>query len=184
MRKRITFRLVTFLLLVAFVVSIGGMAMLGGTKDAYAGLEVVGNSSGQTHRAIVDQGGYKRIVYFPVAAYTMAGANTPVASSTFCGLGAEEVFSAQVQFTGTMAGTAPTLTILWQNSVDGGTTWTSVGTWTTINATVTPATQNQTVSEVYNNTTAVAYGDCWRATYSEGGTGTVVANFSMYGLAE
>jgi hypothetical protein len=71
--------------------------------------------------------------------------------------------------------------VKWQNSIDGGTTWTDVGTWTTINATVTPASQSQTVADVSNNTTAVSYGDCWRATYTFGGTGTVTANIGIVG---
>jgi len=132
-------------------------------------------------RALDQDGTVRQLVYVSQGVKTMAGANTPVSSTAACGLGSFEMFSAQVVLTGTMAGTAPTLALKWQNSKDGGVTWADVGTWTTINATVTPATQNQTVSDVWNNTTAVAYGDCWRVQYTFGGSGTVTANFGITG---
>jgi hypothetical protein len=108
---------------------------------------------------------------------TMAGANTPVAGQMECGL-TGTLHKAEVQLTGGMGGTNPTLAILWQNSIDRGNTWTNVGTWTQINATVTPQAQAQTVADLVAST-AVAYGDCWRAVYTFGGTGTVTADFAI-----
>lgn len=163
----------------------GGLAyaQLAPVRDAYAGAEIVGNPEGADVRALIQQGGsVQRIVYFDAGVRTMAN-TTPVVSNPFCGVGGFDLHRADVVLTGTMAGTNPTLTILWQNSIDG-TNWTSVGTWTQINATVTPASQSQVVSDVYNATTAVAYGDCWRASYTFGGTGTVTANISIKGVAK
>ncbi len=153
------------------------------SQGAYAGAEVVGNPDGSTVRALVGRqdGSVQRIVYFAAGVKTMATANTPVASDPQCGLGGS-LHKAEVQLVGTMGGTAPTLAIKWQNSIDGGANWNDVGTWTTINATVTPVSQSNTVSDIYNASTAVAYGDCWRATYVFGGTGTVTANISIKGV--
>lgn len=153
----------------------------GGPSNALAGAEIVGNPHGASVRALIgrNDGSVQRVVYVPQAAYTMSD-TTPVASQAQCFPGFT-LHKAQVVLVGTMAGTAPTLAVKWQNSIDGGTTWTDVGTWTTINATVTPASQSQTVADVYNASTAVSYGDCWRATYTFGGTGTVVANIGIVG---
>jgi hypothetical protein len=158
-----------------------GLAQIG--NQAAAGPQIVGNPDGSTARYLVadGQGGkVKRIVYVAGGVKTMAGANTPVASDPTCGLSGD-LHRADVKLTGTMAGTPPTLAIKWQNSIDGGATWNDVGTWTTINATVTPAAQSQVVSDIVGST-AVAYGDCWRAVYTFGGTGTVTANFSVTGI--
>jgi hypothetical protein len=152
-----------------------------GPTNALAGAEIVGNPNGSTVRALVgkNDGSVQRVVYVSQAAYTMAD-TTPVASQAQCFPG-YTLHKAQVVLSGTMSGTAPTLAVLWQNSLDGGVTWNNVGTWTTINATVTPASQSQTVADIYNASTAVSYGDCWRATYQFGGTGTVVANIGIVG---
>lgn len=147
-----------------------------------AGPEVVGNPDGATSRYLIQDGtSIKRIVYVTTGAKTMVGANTPVNSDPACG-NFGNLHKAQVVLNGTMAGTAPTLAIKWQNSLDGGSTWSDVGTWTTINATTTPLSQNQVVSDISNATTAVAFGDCWRAQYTFGGTGTVVADFVITGI--
>lgn len=144
-----------------------------------------GPSNGvQMFRAVDQTGQVRELVYVAQGVKTMAGANTPVNSNAVCGLGQFDLFKAQVVLTGTMAGTAPTLAIKWQNSMDGGTTWSDVGTFTTINATVTPATQSQTVADILNASTAVAYGDCWRSQYTFGGSGTVTANIGITGYVE
>lgn len=175
-RNRASLIAVAAVLVLALVLQLGG-------RGAVAGPEIVGNPNGATDRLLVGNtdGSYKRIVYFTQTARTMAGANTPVASDPHCGNGFS-LHSAQVVLVGTMAGTNPTLAVKWQNSKDGGVTWTDVGSWTTINATVTPATQSQTVADIYNASTAVAYGDCWRSTLTFGGTGTVVANVGVTGF--
>lgn len=174
-------RYLSITLLVMFALMAGGFLFM---DRADAGPEVVGNPDGASFRALVAEGDrVDRIVYVSSGAKTMAGADTPVAGDPKCGI-AGTLHEAEVRLTGTMTGTAPTLAIKWQNSMDGGSTWTDVGTWTTINATVTPAVQNQTVADIFNATTAVAYGDCWRVTYTFGGTGTVTANFSVNGLSK
>jgi hypothetical protein len=158
-----------------------------------AGPIVVGNPNGSGLRALVydyalpdgfapTANDSERIVYFDDGEYTMVN-TTPVASDPQCGLGGYTIFDTEVRLTGTMAGTNPTFTVVWQNSLDGGETWTNVGTWTAINATVTPAVQRQTVSDIVGST-AVASGDCWRAQYTFGGTGTVVINIGIKGQAK
>lgn len=149
--------------------------------DAYAGAEIVGDSAGATERYLVASGDrVRRIVYVKSGSHVSAGANTPVASNPYCDL-AGNFHYAEVQLVGTLAGTNPTLAILWQNSKDNGATWNNVGTWTTINATVTPATQSQTVADIAAST-AVVYGDCWRAVYTFTGTGNPAGNFTIIGM--
>lgn len=164
--------------LIALLVLIGGLGF-----GAYRQAEAGPGDQPVMLRAVGQDGTVRELVYVAQGAKTMAN-TTPVNSTAACGLGSYEVFKAQVVLVGTMTGTNPTLAIKWQNSLDGGATWADVGTWTTINATVTPASQSQTVSDLWNATTAVAYGDCWRAQYTFGGTGTVVANIGIRGLVE
>lgn len=189
-------RLLTFVLLLPFLLSLAGVvayARLSSPADAYAGASVIGQKEGADARMLISSGGndrVRRIVYFESGSHATGGANTPVASAKVCGL-AGLYHYAKVAFTGTLAGTDPTLAIKWQNSKDNGSTWSDVGTWTTINATVTPASQEQTVADhgdiVLMNantpvtTPAVMYGDCWRVTYTMGGTGSVAGNFSVIG---
>lgn len=169
-----------------------GYSQLSPSSEAYAGAAVSGTRDGANVRALISSGGddrVRRVVYFQMENHATGGANTPVASGKVCGL-AGLYHYAEVQLTGTMAGTAPTLAVKWQNSKDNGVTWTDVGTWTTINATVTPANQKNTVADhgdiVLMNantpvtTPAVMYGDCWRATYTMTGTGAA-ANFAIIG---
>lgn len=164
--------------------------------DAAAGAAVVGNKEGADTRLLISSGGddrVKRVVYFKSESHASGGANTPVASEKVCGLSGIYHY-AEVQFTGTLAGTNPTLAFTWQNSKDNGATWTTISVptaWTTINATVTPATQKNTVSdhpeEVLMNantpvvTPAVMYGDCFRVLYTMTGTGNPSGNFTVIG---
>lgn len=174
------------LLAVAFLALLAiGVPTMAHFHTVSAGPEIVGNPDGSTLRALMApaSGKVSRIVYVAPGAKTMSN-TTPVASDAQCGRGGYTVHRADVVLSGTMTGTAPTLAIKWQQSFDGGTNWIDVGTWTTINATVTPASQSQTVSDIYNATTAVATGDCWRAVYTFGGTGTVTANFSITGYSK
>lgn len=165
-----------------------------GTSVAYAGAQIIGDPSVSSVRALVTNGDSKvtRIVYFKMENHGTGGANTPVASSDYCGTAFSGMLhEATVKLSGTMTGTAPTVAIKWQNSKDKGSTWTDVGTWTTINATVTPASQSNTVADsgavVLMNantpvvTPPVVYGDCWRALYTMTGTGAA-ANFSVTGI--
>lgn len=177
-RKRLALIvLIPALILGAFV----GAYFTTTSASVTAGPVIIGDPEGAQSRAIfADNNRVVRIEYFASGAKTMVGANTPVASNAFCGLNGN-LHKAEVQFVGTMSGTAPTLAVKWQNSIDG-VNWTDVGTWTTINATVTPATQSQTVGDISNAATSVAYGDCWRATYVFGGSGTVTADFSIKGI--
>lgn len=186
MRQRLKRRLTQTWFVFAFCLSL----MLAGVvvanqampaPDAYAGAEIVGNPDGAADRLIVQSNDrVRRIIYVQAGVHTSPGANTPVASNPYCDQ-AGLFHYAEVQLTGTLTGTNPTLAVLWQNSKDGGTTWTNVGTWTTVNATVTPATQSQTVSDIAAST-AVVYGDCWRVTYTFTGTGNPSGNFKILGM--
>jgi hypothetical protein len=184
MRRFIPSKMAAFYLALALLMAAaGGLRSLAGVAEA--GPEIVGDPSGASLRALVAPASgadAERIVYFDDDAYTMAD-TTPVASDPQCGLGGYTIFETEVRLVGTMTGTNPTLTVLWQDSIDGGETWTNIGTWTQINATVTPAVQNQTVSDQVGST-AVAYGDCMRAVMTFGGTGTVTANVGIKGQAK
>jgi hypothetical protein len=164
------------------VLSVIAYASLSPAGSEFAGAAVQGNPEGADYRALIASDGtdrVRRITYFKLEPHATGGANTPVATGKVCEM-AGMLHSAEVKLSGTMAGTAPTLAIKWQNSKDNGATWTDVGTWTQINATVTPASQSQVVSDIIAST-AVIYGDCWRATYTMTGTGAA-AVFSVTGL--
>lgn len=149
---------------------------------------IVGNPANADSRLLIATG--ERIVqvnYFNTGARTMgngtstAAANTPVSSGAKCALYGD-LHKVEIRYTGGITGTNPVLTFKWQNSLDGGNTWTDVGTFVGLNATVTPANQVQSVGDIRNATTAVAFGDCWRMTYTFAGSGTVTANFTVKGL--
>ena len=193
MRKRI--QQVVFALSFLVIAALGAISLVNARNpaDAYAGASVEGVREGAEYRALISSGGddrVRRIVYVESGSHATGGANTPVPSAKVCGM-AGVYHYAEVQFTGTLAGTNPTLAIKWQNSKDNGATWTDVGTWTTINATVTPTNQKNTVADhgdiVLMNantpvtTPAVMYGDCWRTTYTMTGTGSVAGNFTIIG---
>lgn len=195
MRKRIlTFWNAVFLG-VALIVGVAlGYSHYAPARNALAGAAVVGEKTGATDRLLISSGGddrVKRIVYVKTGSHASAGANTPVTSTEYCGL-AGVYHYAQVDFTGTLAGTNPTLTFTWENSKDNGATWTTIGSWTTVNATVTPASQKQTLADhgdiVLMNantpvtTPAVVYGDCFRFKYTFAGTGNPAGNFVVTGL--
>lgn len=187
-------RVRTYLVLALLFAFVGGITIFANAQnnaDAYSGVQTTGEQEGANARALVSNGTdrVRRIVYFKLESHATGGANTPVASGSICDL-AGTYHYAEVQFTGTLAGAAPTLVIKWQNSKDNGATWTDVGTWTTINATVTPANQKNTLADhpdqVLMNantpvvTPAVVYGDCWRVTYTQGAAGSGV--FKVIGM--
>lgn len=177
MKNRFLVALTTFMM-IAVVLFLGLSTF---DPSAQAGPIVSGNPSGATDRYLIADGTtVKQIVYVTGGAKTMAN-TTPVNSSPKCGMYGD-LHVAQVVLEGTLTGTNPTLAYKWQTSYDGGTTWVDVGTFTTVNVTTTPLTQRQTVGDIRNATTAVAYGDCWRFQYTFGGTGTVTANFKVTGL--
>jgi len=191
MSKSLRFRLIPFVVMAIMFIGTVSFSQVSHPSNAFAGAEISGQAEGSDVRAIITSNGtdkVQRVVYFKMENHLTGGANTPVASGKVCGL-AGEYHYAEVQFTGTLTGSAPTLAIKWQNSKDNGVTWSDVGTWTTINATVTPATQAQTVGDskavVLMNantpvvTPAVMYGDCWRATYTMGAGGA--GNFAIIG---
>lgn len=133
----------------------------------------------QYRAAAIDAGGYvQHAVLLDDAAYTMAN-TTPVNGGAVCIAGDASQFAAELTLSGTMTGTAPTLAVVLQHSIDGGLHWNTVNTFTTINATVTPASQYVSFSDVPAST-AVTWGDCFRARYTFGGTGTVVANVGLH----
>lgn len=170
-------------MLLAFaVVLMGAVGMMQSSPhDAYAGVQVDGQKEGATDRLLISSNGtdrVSRIVYFNMENHATGGANTPVASGAICGM-AGDLHYAEIKISGTMTGSNPTAAFKWQNSKDNQATWSDVGTWTTINATVTPAIQSQTVSDI-RGTTAVAYGDCWRVTYTM--SAAAALNFSVIGI--
>lgn len=176
--RNLTVTFLTLFMLVAGLVSYVALQPAGG---AYAGVQTVGDANDANYRAIVASNGtdrVKRIIYFKMEPHATGGANTPVPSSKVCEM-AGMLHFAEVKLEGTLTGSAPTLVVKWQNSKDNGVTWSDVGTWTTINATVTPAAQSQTVSDIIAST-AVVFGDCWRATYTMGAGGA--GTFSIIGL--
>lgn len=103
---------------------------------------------------------------------------TPVAGQTACIQGDASQFAAQLVLSGTPAGTAPTLAVVLQHSIDNGLSWNTVHSFTVINATVTPAAQLVSFSDVAAST-AITFGDCFRVQYTWGGSGTVVANVGV-----
>lgn len=120
---------------------------------------------GADYRILAQDGSSRKTVYLASTAISATGTG-----SSICGLGNFDLHSAQLTLSGTPAGTNPVFTFTWQHSIDGGTTWYTVDTFTAINATVTPAAQLKTVSDVKNASTAVAYGDCFRVSYVVSGT--------------
>lgn len=182
MRKYLSRPLIYAALLLSLVSGITGYSQV--AHHASASVQTVGDPDGAEYRALLAPvaGKTKRIVYFSAGVKTPT-ANTPVNSDPVCGLGGYTIFRADAYLVGTMTGTAPTAAIKWQHSTDGGRHWNDIGTWTTINATVTPASQSQTVSDIYNATTAVAYGDCFRAQYTLGGTSPGI-NLEINGFAK
>jgi|GEM_PF-5520156 len=176
-KNRFLVALTAFALL--FAISFAGLSQFG--TQASAGPIEVGQKDGATTRALIQDGStVRKIIYVTSGVKTMAN-TTPVSSAPKCGV-VGDLHSVQVVLNGTMSGTAPTLALQWQTSYDGGVTWVNVGTLTTINATVTPVTQRQVVSDIRNASTAVSYGDCFRFQYTFGGSGTVTANFAVTGL--
>lgn len=176
-------------LLVLIVIGTVGIVQHAGQTSA-SPVEVIGNPEGSSLRALVgsSNGQTQRIVYFVDPSDGVGGSlvtpvvtSTPLVSDAKCGLGLYSLHRSDVYLTGTMTGTNPTLAVKWQNSIDGGNTWVDVGTWTTINATVTPPSQSQAVSDLAA-TTAVAFGDCFRFQLQFGGTGAVGANLEIVGF--
>lgn len=188
-------------LLLIFMLALAGMtgyARVAPTQtvDAAAGAKVVGGLDSGNVRAILapTNGQGKRVIYFNGVVTPSGGTTTPVVARASCGWSEQTAFRADAYLTGTMTGTNPTAAIKWQYSLDAGKVgasaahWIDVGTWTTINATVTPASQSNIV---YSHDTVIVpittpqvtpaalYGDCWRAEVTFGGTGAVGANLTI-----
>lgn len=177
MRKRLTFNRFTALFLVLLLPAAFGVAQLRADAGPAQPKE-------QWAVAAISDGGHvdRRILIVPEAK-TMAGANTPVNGSTVCIAGDADQFAAQLTLSGTMGGTAPTLDVVLQHSIDGGTNWITLVDYTDINATVTPASQYNSWSDVPAST-AITFGDCYRGRYTFGGTGTVTANIGLALIAK
>lgn len=94
------------------------------------------------------------------AARTATGTGTQV-----CGFGRYEKFTMQLAVTAA-SGTTPTLDVTVQHSIDGGTTWFTLATFTQKTA---AGSELKTESEV-EAATAEVYGDCIRAIWTIGGT--------------
>lgn len=95
-----------------------------------------------------------------------SGARTATGTgSAVCGFGKYEKFVFQLDVTAA-SGTTPTLDVVVQHSIDGGTNWYTVATFTQKTA---AGEELKTESEVESGT-AEAYGDCFRVSYTIGGT--------------
>jgi hypothetical protein len=94
-----------------------------------------------------------------------AARTTTGTTSTYCDLGKFTKFAMQLVVTAA-SGTSPTLDLTWQHSIDGGTTWYTVATFTQATAATTAL---KAASEV-EAATAVVLGDCMRGSYVIGGT--------------
>ena len=127
--------------------------------------------------AITGDGRIQKAVLLEQEVRTMAN-TTPVNGSTVCIQGDASQFAAQLVNGAAMGGTAPTLDVVLQHSIDGGANWITLNDFTDINATVTPASQYVSWSDVPAST-AVTFGDCYRVRYTFGGTGTVTADFGV-----
>lgn len=130
-----------------------------------------------THRIVMQDGGAREVVYLEQVAVSATGSGSAV-----CGLGKYDLHSFQLKLVGTPAGTNPTFAFVMQHSIDGGTTWHTAYTFTTINATVTPAAQLASVADV-KATAANAYGDCIKVAYTLGGTDPS-ATFEVVGYSQ
>lgn len=115
---------------------------------------------------------------------------TPVNGTTVCVDGYASLYAAELTLTGTIgAGTAPVLTVVLQNSRDGGVTWNNVGSaFAAINSTVTPTGGKESVTfadQAGAINTATVYGDCFRVRYTwAGSAATTVANVGVTLLAK
>lgn len=85
--------------------------------------------------------------------------------SAVCGFERYEKFTAQLVVSAA-SGTTPTLDVVIQHSIDGGTTWFTLMTFT---QKTTTGNELKTESEV-EAATAEVYGDCFRVSYTIGGT--------------
>lgn len=94
------------------------------------------------------------------AARTATGTGT-----TFCQFAPFTKFAAQLAVTAA-SGTTPTLDVTWQHSIDNGTTWFTVSTFTQKTATGNELKVEAEVAAA----TAEVYGNCMRAIWTIGGT--------------
>lgn len=92
--------------------------------------------------------------------------------SAVCGFSRYEKFAAELVVSAA-SGTTPTLDVTLQHSIDGGTNWYTLATFTQKTAT---GSELKTESEV-EAATAEVYGDCLRAIWTIGGT---TPSFTFY----
>lgn len=92
--------------------------------------------------------------------------------SAVCGFQRYEKFAAELVVTAA-SGTTPTLDVTLQHSMDGGTTWFTMATFTQKTAT---GSELKSEAEV-EAATAEVYGDCLRAIWTIGGT---TPSFTFY----
>lgn len=102
-----------------------------------------------------------------------SGARTATGvGSAVCGFGRYEKFAAELVVSAA-SGTTPTLDVTLQHSIDGGTTWFTLATFTQKTAT---GSELKTETEV-EAATGEVYGDCFRVSYVIGGT---TPSFTFY----
>lgn len=136
---------------------------------------------------ITADGHIQKAVLLEDGTFTMAN-TTPVNGTVACIQGDAKQFAAQLTLSGTMAGTAPTLDVVLQHSIDynpadpNAAHWITLKDFTDFNATVTPASQYDSWSDIAAST-AVTFGDCYRARYTFGGTSSSV-NIGLHLIAK
>jgi hypothetical protein len=148
-----------------------------GLVVALAGLTFAARGDAAPNAAPTDVGGQgSEITLVAQANHVGSGA-----SDWKCDEGQFTNFITEVTISGTMTGTNPTDALVLQHSIDHGTSVAgNVTSFTTINATVTPAVQTDTrISGVVIANTPVAYGRCWRVVWTAGGTGSPALNFAV-----
>lgn len=101
-----------------------------------------------------------------------AARTTTGAGSAVCGFARYEKFAAELVVSAA-SGTTPTLDVLLEHSIDGGTTWFTMATFTQKTA---AGNELKTEAEV-EAATAETYGDCLRVSWTIGGT---TPSFTFY----
>lgn len=108
-----------------------------------------------------------------------SGARTATGTgSAVCGFGRYEKFAFQLDVTAA-SGTTPTLDVKVQHSIDGGTNWFDLVSFTQKTA----AGEELKAEAEVEGATAEAYGDCFRVSYTIGGT-TPSFTFSVKAYAQ
>lgn len=171
MRFKVTRQTILYYLAALVVVASLGVASLRSSDAAPKSGEVYYASAN-----VNPDGSYQNLKLLAQGVRTMAN-TTPVNGETVCLDKAYSQYAAQLTLSGTMAGTAPVLTVVLLGSYDK-VNWFTVHSFAAINATVTPAggAERAAFSDVAAST-AITRPMCYRTQSTWGGSGTVTANY-------